>query len=80
MSTVKTRRKALGWSRADLAQRASLDKRIIQLVELGEWTESDALGRIDYVLNAAEHGEAEVQLPPVTAPKGDSDGDPSDAR
>jgi len=67
---IKDRRKALGWSRAQLAQKAALDKRVVQLVELGEWTEADALARLDYVLKSAEHGDLAVQLDPVTAPEG----------
>ena len=68
MSELKTRRKALGWSRRDLAERTALDKRIIQLVELGQWTESEAVGRIEYVLSAGESGDLEVRLPPLEAP------------
>ena len=68
MSEPKTRRKALGWSRRDLAERTALDKRIIQLVELGQWTESEAVGRIEYVLSAGEAGDLEVRLPPLEAP------------
>ena len=68
MDDIKTRRKALGWSRATLAEKAALDKRIIQLIELGEWTEDDAQARVDYVLKSAEHGDADIQLDPVRAP------------
>lgn len=70
MSDIKARRKALGWSRANLAERASLDKRIIQLMELDQWTEEDAFARVDYVLKNAEHGDDAVQLNPVKAPEG----------
>ena len=69
---IKDRRKALGWSRADIAEKAALDKRIIQLAELGEWTEDDALARIDYVLKSAEHGDLSVQLKPVVDPSAQS--------
>lgn len=65
---VKRRRRALGWSRGDLAARAALDPRIIQLVELGEWTEGEAIGRVRAVLIRAEGGDLDVQLPPVEAP------------
>ena len=74
MSEHKARRKALGWSRRELAERTALDKRIIQLVELGQWTESEAVGRIEYVLSAGEAGDLELRLPPLeepTAPDGD---------
>jgi ribosome-binding protein aMBF1 (putative translation factor) len=70
MSSVRERRKGLGWSRADLAGRAALDPRIIQLVELDQWSEDDALWRINEVLSRAEAGEPEVQLAPVVAPQG----------
>lgn len=63
---VKARRKALGWNRAELARRAALDKHIIQLIELGQWSEEDALGRVAYVLNSAENGDLDVELQPVT--------------
>ncbi len=69
MSDVKDRRKALGWSRQQLADKAALDKRIVQLVELGQWSESDALARLDYVLKSAEHGDTGIQLDPVRAPE-----------
>ena len=49
-------------------EKAALDKRIIQLIELGEWTEDDAQARVDYVLKSAEHGDADIQLDPVRAP------------
>jgi predicted transcriptional regulator len=67
---VKARRKALGWTRADLARRTALDKHIIQLVELGQWSEADALGRVQYVLGCAENGDLDVALPPIE-PDGD---------
>jgi hypothetical protein len=62
---IKARRKALGWNRAELAKRAALDKNVMQLIELGEWSEEDALGRVQYVLGTAEGGDLDVQLDPV---------------
>ena len=59
------RRKALGWSRGDVAGRAALDPRIIQLLEMGLWSEGEAIGRVRAVLLRAEGGDLEVQLPPV---------------
>ena len=56
---IKDRRKAQGWSRAELAERAALDPRVIQLIELGQWTEPESLGRCDAVLGMAERGEAD---------------------
>lgn len=70
MSTVRERRKGLGWNRAELAGRAALDPRIIQLVELDQWSEDDALWRINEVLSRAEAGDRAVQLGPVVAPQG----------
>jgi transcriptional regulator with XRE-family HTH domain len=65
--SVKERRKSLGWTREELARRAALDKQVVQLIELDQWTESGALGRIQYVLAEAEHGNRDVQLPPIQA-------------
>ena len=62
--SVKERRKALGWNRTELAARTVLDKRVVQLIELGQWSEDGALGRVEYVLSAAENGDVAVQLPP----------------
>ena len=63
---IKARRKALGWDRAELARRAALDRSVVQLVERGEWSESDALARVEEVLRRAEAGERDVQLQPPT--------------
>ncbi|MCB9778173.1 MAG: hypothetical protein H6742_06400 [Alphaproteobacteria bacterium] len=63
---VKARRKEQGWSRAELADRAALDPRVVQLVELGEWNEHEALGRLDAVLAQAEAG---VPDPRLAAPR-----------
>jgi transcriptional regulator with XRE-family HTH domain len=62
--SVKDRRKALGWDRAELARRAGVDRSALQLVELGQWTEEDALKRVDEVLSRTEAGEVDVVLPP----------------
>jgi ribosome-binding protein aMBF1 (putative translation factor) len=62
---IKARRKALGWDRAELAKRAALDKHVVQLIEMGQWSEEDALGRVQYVLGSAESGDLDVQLEPV---------------
>ncbi|MCB9697804.1 MAG: helix-turn-helix transcriptional regulator [Alphaproteobacteria bacterium] len=61
---VKDRRKALGWDRAELARRAGVDRSALQLIERGEWSEEDALRRVDEVLDRTEAGEADVVLPP----------------
>ncbi len=62
--SVKDRRKALGWDRAELARRSGVDKSALQLVELGQWTEEDALRRVEEVLARTEMGEKDVVLPP----------------
>ena len=69
---VRTRRKAIGWSRRELAHRAGIDPRVVQLVELDEWTDGDAVGRIRAVLMRAESGERDVMLPPTELPEGAS--------
>lgn len=67
---VKDRRKALGWSRAELADRAGIDPRLVQLVELGQWSEEGALARLAEVLRRAEAGEVDVRLRRVQAEEG----------
>jgi len=67
-ASLRTRRKALGWSRRELARRAALDPRVIQLLELDQWTEGDAIGRVRAVLLRAESGESDVTLPPIDIP------------
>jgi len=68
--SIKERRKALGWNRATLAQRAAVDRSAMQLIELGQWTEEDALARVNEVLTRAEAGETDVQLDPPARPEG----------
>lgn len=72
---IKQRRKALGWSRAELADRAGLDRRVVQLVEVGQWEEFEALGRLDTVLGMAEQGHEDPRLAPPERP--DTQGDVS---
>lgn len=67
---VKARRKALGWSRAELADRAGIDPRLVQLVELDQWSEEGALSRLAQVLDRAEKGELDVRLRRVQAEEG----------
>lgn len=67
---IKARRKAVGWSRAELAERAALDARVIQLIELDQWNEPESLGRCDAVLGMAERGEADPRLK-APAPRDD---------
>jgi transcriptional regulator with XRE-family HTH domain len=60
----RERRKALGWSRADLAERTGINTAAIALIERGEWTEDDALTRVVFVLGEAEAGNLDVKMAP----------------
>ena len=62
MDNVKERRKALGWDRATLADRAGVDKAALALIERGMWSEADALTRVAHVLLQAEEGNLDVRL------------------
>lgn len=64
-ATIRARRKALGWSRRELASRAAIDSRVVQLLELDQWHSGEASGRVAAVLMRAESGETDVQLPPI---------------
>ncbi|MEQ1502019.1 MAG: helix-turn-helix domain-containing protein [Myxococcota bacterium] len=66
--TVKDRRKALGWDRAELARRARVDRAVLQLIELDQWTEGEDLQRVREVLDRTEAGEADVVLADRPAP------------
>lgn len=68
--SIKDRRKALGWSRAELADRAGIDPRVVQLLELGQWSEEESADRVDEVLTRAEAGERDVALGRVEADEG----------
>jgi transcriptional regulator with XRE-family HTH domain len=54
MSDLKTRRTALGWSRKELAQRANVDPRTLQLLELALSEDDESLARCVAALEAAE--------------------------
>ena len=54
----KARRQALGLSRADVAQAAYVDKRILQLIELNQSADADVLDRLDRAYTALESGTA----------------------
>jgi len=64
--SIKERRKAHGWSRLELARRTGLEKSVVQLVELGQWSEDDALERVRQILDAADAGNISLFLPPPT--------------
>ncbi|MBW1878535.1 MAG: hypothetical protein JRI25_17435 [Deltaproteobacteria bacterium] len=57
MSDVKARRKALGLSRARLAELAHVDKRILQLIEIAQFMDDESISRVERVLEALEAGE-----------------------
>lgn len=67
-AVIKSRRKALGWSRAELADRAGIDRRVVQLVELDQWDDAETHARIRNVLGRAEQGEAHPRLAPPKLP------------
>jgi transcriptional regulator with XRE-family HTH domain len=67
---VKARRQALGWSRADLAERSGLNSALIAMMERGDWSEEDAWTRVAFVLGKAEEGDLSVRLPPPERPAG----------
>ena len=66
--SVKARRKALGWSRADLATRTGLNSALIALIERDMWSEEDAWTRVHFVLGEAEKGNLDVRLEPPKDP------------
>jgi len=66
---VKERRKAIGWTRKDLAHRTGVNSAAIAMIERGEWSEEDALTRVAFILAKADEGELDVVLPPPEQPK-----------
>lgn len=65
---VKAQRKALGWNRAELADRAGVDRAALALIERDQWSEDDAWARVVEVLWRAAHGEPDVRLAHPKAP------------
>ena len=55
-------------SRQELAERAGIDKGVLQQIELGTWTEGESRIRVEVVLERMEAGEADVRLEPVSQP------------
>ena len=66
---IKVRRKALGWSRQDLAERAGLNSALVAMMERGQWEEDDAWTRVAHVLQKAEEGDLSVRLAPPERPE-----------
>lgn len=60
MDDLKERRKALGWSRLELAQRAGVDPRTLQLLELGESLDEESKARAEAALDAEERRTADA--------------------
>jgi transcriptional regulator with XRE-family HTH domain len=50
---LREKRKVLGWSRAELAVRAQVDPRTLQLLELGQSEDTEARERVEAVLDRA---------------------------
>ncbi|MEL6347975.1 MAG: helix-turn-helix transcriptional regulator [Myxococcota bacterium] len=65
---IKSRRKALGWTRQELAERAGIDKFVLQQIEMGSWNEGEARVRVDTTLERAEAGELDVRLERIAVP------------
>ena len=63
MEDVKARRKALGWSRAELAQRAGVEQSVVALIERRAWSDQEAITRVERVLTQAEGGKLAYVLP-----------------
>lgn len=67
-ASIKARRRALGWNREELAERAGIDKFVLQQIELGSWTEGEAHIRVETCLERAEAGETDVRLSRIVVP------------
>ena len=49
---IKSRRAALGWSRKELAEKAFVDPRTLQLLELGQSADDESRARVEKALTA----------------------------
>lgn len=54
--SIKDRRSALGLQRKDLAGKAFVDPRTLQLIEMGLSADLEAVDRLEQTLNALETG------------------------
>lgn len=54
MASIRERRDALGWSRKQLAAAVPIDVSVLQLVELGQWADTEANDKIEAALAAEE--------------------------
>ncbi len=69
MDDVRARRKALGWSRAELADRAGVERSVLALIERRQWSDEEAITRVQRVLAQAEAGNLAYFLPPPETPE-----------
>ena len=53
MDDLRAKRKELGWSRKELAAKAAVDPRTLQLLELDQSLDTEARDRVAAVLDAA---------------------------
>ena len=53
--SIKERRKALGLVRKELASKAYVDPRILQLIEMGQHSDAEATDRLDATLTLLEN-------------------------
>ncbi len=58
---IRARREALGWSRADLSREAQIDRSVIQLVELGEYHDAEAITKLEQRLTDEERRRAATE-------------------
>lgn len=66
--SIKDRRKALALSRQELAERAGIDKGVLQQIELETWQEGEARIRVEVLLDRIEAGERDARLEPMSQP------------
>jgi transcriptional regulator with XRE-family HTH domain len=66
--SIKIRRKTLSLSRQELAERAGIDKGVLQQIELGTWQEGEARIRVEVLLDRIEAGEQDARLEPMSQP------------
>ena len=66
--SIKDRRKALSLSRQELAERAGIEKGVLQQIELETWQEGEARIRVEVLLERLEAGEHDARLEPMSQP------------
>ena len=66
--SIKDRRKALSLSRQELAERAGIERGVLQQIELGTWEEGEARIRVEVLLERLEAGEHDARLEPMSQP------------